>query len=149
MGYNSYFFQDSSVCANKVALTNKVALKKMMWWIFSAFLFVSMTLIQPNPLTEAKRPIPADGDQCVEEGDGCLWNADDKNVTNCCEGLMCELAKTLEHGTCVRPEIPADGDQCLEEGDDCTWNTRNDCCEGLMCLLAKIKGHMTCVPKPE
>ena len=109
-GYNSYFFQDSSlyVCANKVAL------KKMMCWIFSAFLFVSMTLIQPNPLAEAK---PADGDQCLlEEGNGCVWDEGTKPPPNCCgEGLMCERTLTL---TCV-PKIPADGDQCLEEGDDC------------------------------
>ena len=87
---------------------NTVALKKMMWWIFSAFLFVSMTLIQPNPLAEAK---PADGDQCVEEGDGCLWNADDKNVTNCCKGLMCELAKT--HYGCCYLVIHVRGEICL------------------------------------
>jgi len=130
------------VCANKVAPTNKVALKKMMWWIFSAFLFVSMTLIQPNPLAEAK---PADGDQCLlEEGNGCLWDEGTKPPPNCCgEGLMCERTLTL---TCV-PKIPADGDQCLEEGDDCEGE--NDCCKGLMCQLAKVKGHMTCVPKPE
>jgi len=133
------------VCANKVALTNKVALKKMMWWIFSAFLFVSMTLIQPNPLTEAKRPIPADGDQCVEEGDSCLWNADNKDVT-CCEGFVCQLTKNEGHGTkvlefkhfngtCV-PKKPAD--QCLEEGDGCSWDTINDCCEGLQCCEVKV-----------
>merc|ERR1712126_363724 len=138
----------------------KVALKKMMWWIFPAFLFVSMTLIQPNPLTEAKRPIPADGDQCLEEGDSCLWNG---NTRECCEGLMCEsirVSRAVRRHMCTpaatveviddqdeveTTEIPADGDQCLEEGDSCLWNgNTRECCEGLMCELNKTVRRQVC-----
>jgi len=44
---------------------------------------------------------PADGDQCIEEGDDCTFNT----RNDCCEGLMCLLAKIKGHMTCVpKPE---------------------------------------------